>query len=152
MVYLSIVLEAVKGLLSKKRGKASNHQIPDSVKELAVELIKREYVHFGPTLAREKLVKDHQLNISVTSIRSLMISKGLWIEKKKKKTNIHQLRERRSKEGELEQVDTSPHAWFEERAPKCGLHLSVDDATSKIMSGDFAPVEALWPYFELFFR
>ena len=143
-------LEGPKGVISKKRGKASNRQIPVATKELAKTLIEQKYVNFGPTLAHEKLIKDHHLIISVGSIRNLMIANGLWSERKKKKQNIHQLRERRSQEGELVQIDTSPHAWFEERGPKCGLLLAIDDATSKIKVGHFAPVEALWPYFELF--
>ncbi len=78
-----------------------------------------------------------------------MITNRLWSERRKKRKNIHQLRERRAKEGELIQIDGSPHAWFEERGPKASLLLSVDDATSKIMNGIFAPTEALWPYFKL---
>jgi DNA-binding Lrp family transcriptional regulator len=137
------------GIVSKKRGKAGNRQLPKTVKDLVLALIEANYADFGPTLAQEKLSKLHNLRVSVSLVRSLMINKGLWKERKKKKENIHQLRERRSKEGELIHVDTSPHAWFEDRGIKCGLLLSVDDATSKIMNGHFAPSEALWPYFEL---
>lgn len=143
-------LQGPKGITSKKRGKPSNRQLPVATKELAKTLIEQKYADFGPTLAREKLVKEHNLAISVGSVRNLMIGNGLWSERKKKKQNIHQLRERRAREGELVQIDTSPHAWFEERAPKCGLLLAIDDATGKIKAGHFAPVEALWPYFELF--
>ena len=140
-----------KGIVSKKRGKASNRSLPIYKVELAKALIEQKYVNFGPTLAHEKLAQLHGLEMSVSSIRSLMIANGLWNERRKKKKNIHQLRERRAKEGELIQIDGSPHAWFEERGPKASLLLSVDDATSKIMNGIFAPTEALWPYFELLF-
>ena len=141
--------DGAKGLISQKRGKVSNRQLSNSTKELAVALIREKYIDFGPTLAHEKLVTIHQLKISLSSIRSLMILNGLWNERKKKKKNIHQLRERRSKKGELVQIDGSPHHWFEDRGPKCSLLLTMDDATSAIMNGLFAPAEALWPYFEL---
>lgn len=137
------------GIISKKRGKPGNRQLPKSIKDLALNLIEANYADFGPSLAQEKLSKLHDLRISVSLVRGLMISKGFWKERKKKKENIHQLRERRDKEGELVHIDASPHAWFEDRSPKCALLLAVDDATSKIMSGHFASSEALWPYFEL---
>ena len=142
-------LHGAIGIVSQKRGKPSNRRLSNSTKELCEALIELKYVHFGPTLAHEKLIKVHGLAISVSSIRNLMISKGLWVERKKKKQNIHQLRERRSKEGELIQIDGSPHYWFEERGPKCSLLLAIDDATGKIMNALFAPTEALWPYFKL---
>ncbi len=46
-------------LVSKKRGYPGNHRMPDSVKQLAVTLIKRHYSDFGPTLAAEKLFEKH---------------------------------------------------------------------------------------------
>ena len=141
--------DGAKGLVSKKRGRPSNRHLPASCKELALTLIQEKYVNFGPTLAHEKLVKNHQMKISLSTVRNLMISNGLWSERKKKKKNIHQLRERRAQEGDLTQVDASPHEWFEKRGPKCNLLITVDDATSKIMNGLFAPSEALWPYFDL---
>ena len=137
------------GIVSKKRGKSGNHRLPDSIKELAKELIEKNYVNFGPTLAHEKLSKVHQMEISVSSVRNLMISNGLWTHRKQKKQNIHQLRERRSKEGELIQIDGSHHHWFEGRGPKSSLLLAIDDATGKIMNAHFAKTEALWPYYEL---
>lgn len=137
------------GVVSKKRGKPSNHQLSQSIKELALSLIQQNYADFGPTLAHEKLIKLHGLEISVSLIRNLMIEKGLWVSKKKKNQKIHPLRERRKEEGDLIQIDGSPHDWFEGRADKCSLLLAVDDATGKIMVARFAKAEALWPYFDL---
>jgi hypothetical protein len=100
------------GLLSKKRGQPSNHQLPHSIKELVLSLIKENYPDFGPTFAHEKILELHKIPISVWSVRKIMISNGIWIDKKVKKKRIHQLRERRGKEGELIQLDGSPHDWF----------------------------------------
>ena len=38
---------------------------------------------------------------------------------------------------ELLQADASDHDWFEERGPRCHLHLFIDDATSKLEGGHF---------------
>jgi len=136
-------------LISKKRGKPGNHQLPHGLKDLALAIIQEKYRDFGPTFAHEKLVEIHHMKLSVWTVRKIMISSGLWIEKKIKKKRIYQLRERRSREGELIQVDGSPHAWFEGRGPKCSLIYCIDDATGKIMAALFVPSEALWPYFSL---
>jgi len=52
-------------------------------------------------------------------------------------------------------MDASDHKWFEDRGPRCHLHLLVDDATSKIYGGYFTKEEttegyfrACFPYFE----
>ncbi|HEY5235303.1 MAG TPA: ISNCY family transposase [Rhabdochlamydiaceae bacterium] len=136
-------------LVSKKRGRPSNHQLLGGVKELVLAIIQDKYPDFGPTLAHEKIVEVHKIKISVWSVRRLMIVNTLWIDKKIKRRRIYQLRERRGKEGELVQMDGSPHDWFEGRGPKCTLLLCVDDATGKIKAAIFAPTETFWGYFDL---
>lgn len=136
-------------LISKKRGRPSNHQLPKGLKELVLALIKEHYPDFGPTFAHEKIAEVHNLQISVWSIRKLMIENGLWDDKKVVKKRVYQLRERRNKEGELVQTDGSPHDWFEGRGPKCSLLHCVDDATGKIKAALFAPAETMWGYYNL---
>ena len=136
-------------LVSKKRGRSSNHQLLGGVKELVLAIIQEKYPDFGPTLAHEKIVEVHKIKISVWSVRRLMIVNTLWIDKKIKRRRIYQLRERRGKEGELVQMDGSPHDWFEGRGPKCTLLHCVDDATGKIKAAIFAPTETFWGYFDL---
>src|SRR3972149_813303 len=138
-----------QGLISKKRGKPSNHQLPEGRKEWTLALIREHYPDFGPTFAREKLFEVHKLRISIGSERSLMIAEGLWVDKKVKKKRVFQLRERRAKEGELIQVDGSPHDWVEGRGPTCSILHCIDDATGKIEAALFAPSESVWAYFEL---
>ena len=141
--------EGCKALISGKRGGKGNHKLPESFKSLALAYIREKYPDFGPLLAQEKLKEVHNLKISHTTVRLLMIQNGLWDPQKKKRTHIHQLRERRHREGELIQIDGSPHNWFEGRGPKCTLLTCVDDATGKILAALFAPSEALWPYYAL---
>lgn len=139
----------IEGVISKKRGKASNHQLPKGLKEWVLATIKEKYSDFGPTLACEKLIEIHKIKISTGTVRSLMIQDGLWNNKRIKKKRIFQLRERRDKEGELVQTDGSPHDWFEGRGSKCSLLHCIDDATGKIQAALFAPSETMWSYFEL---
>lgn len=141
--------QGIRGLVSQHRGKRGNHRLSDQVKEAAIRIIRELYWDFGPTFACEKLVQKHHLNVSVSSIRLLMVENNLWIPKRSKKPVIHQMRERRGQCGELVQIDGSPHDWFEERAPKCCLLVAIDDATSRLMQLLFVEVENLDGYFEM---
>lgn len=137
------------GLISKKRGKPSNHQLPEDTKAIALKLIQEKYADFGPTLAQEKLAECHQLKLSVETVRQIMMAGALWKAKNCKPKAIHQQRQRRSCFGELVQIDGSPHDWFEGRAEKCTLLVSIDDATSRLLSLRFEPCETTFGYFRL---
>lgn len=136
------------GLISKRRGKPSNHRLPEKLYQKTVNLIKTKYPDFGPTLACEKLYENHKIKISVETLRLWMIKENLWDRKRRKKIELHQSRLRRSHEGELIQVDGSPHAWFENRSDKCTLLGYIDDATSKIKHLKFVLSESTESYFK----
>lgn len=134
------------GLVSKRRGKKSNHQLSQTVKQAALDQIQRHYSDFGPTLAHEKLTEKHGLKISVESVRQLMIFEEIWKPKKARKAQVHPMRERRACYGELVQTDGSDHAWFEERGPRCTLLVMIDDATGQLGTLLFVPDESFFGY------
>lgn len=143
------------GLVSQRRGKASNHQIRAEVKQRGVDLLRGKYRGFGPTLACEKLVEVEGLKISDESVRQIMIEEGLWKPKKAQKGMTHQMRERRACFGELVQIDGSPHDWFEGRTASCTLLVLIDDASGKLLGLRFVEqesfhsyVQVVRPYFE----
>ena len=125
--------EGPKGLISKKRGKPSNHHLSNELVQKVLNLIKEKYLDYGPTLAKEKLEEKHNIKLAKETLRQLMIKEGIWKAKKAKDRKIHPRRTRRSRIGELEQIDGSYEYWFEDRAEKCCLLVCVDDATSSIM-------------------
>jgi transposase len=136
------------GLISKRRGKPSNNQLKPETKQQVIDLLHSRYQDFGPTLAHEKISEEHGLQLSVESVRKIMIAEEIWQPRKVKRKPVHQLRPRRSCRGELVQIDGSPHAWFEERGPKCSLLAYIDDATGELMELYFAPAETTFSYFE----
>ena len=136
-----------KGLIHQSRGKQSKRKISGKKKTMIIGLVKKHYWDFGPTFACEKLTKNHGIKVSVETLRGMMIEENIWKARKRKKPSIHQQRERRSSEGELVQMDGSPHAWFEGRANKCCLLLDIDDATGKIKEGLFVKSETTNGYF-----
>ena len=134
------------GLISKKRGKASNRRISLDMKTQITTLILDTYYDFGPTLAAEKLEERDNIKVSKETVRQIMIKEGLWKAKSKKRKRVHQLRERRSRSGELIQADGSPHDWFEGRRGKCSLIVFIDDATSEFMKLKFFESETTEAY------
>lgn len=137
-----------EGLISKRRGKPSNHRLGSEVVTQARDLIYERYHDFGPTLAQEKLSEIHGLQISRESVRQLMIAEGLWKPRKARKASIHQMRDRRACFGELVQIDGSDHDWFEGRGPRCTLLVYIDDATGKLLELRFVPTESFFSYCE----
>jgi transposase len=141
--------EGIEGLISKQRGKPSNNQISETVKSEICTLIREKYNDFGPTLAHEKLVEQHNQKLSIESIRQIMITDELWVPKQRKTKRVFQLRPRRERFGELIQIDGSPHDWFEGRSDNCTLIVFIDDATSQLTSLQFYPTETTKAYMEV---
>lgn len=137
------------GLISRKKGMPSNNRISEERKREVLSLIRKNYADYGPTLTREKLEEKHQIKLSKETIRSLMMKDKLWVGKKTKEKRVHARRTRRSRYGELEQIDGSYHDWFEGRAEKCCLLVAVDDATSALTGLKFCKTETTADYLDL---
>lgn len=135
------------GLVHKLRGLPGNHQANAELLDQALTTIREKYADFSVTLAHEKLVEFHGFGYSRETLRQAMLTVGMWVVKRKSKVIIHQLRERRQQEGELIQIDGSPHDWFEGRAPYCNLLVFIDDATGKLKYLQFVAHETTEDYF-----
>lgn len=140
--------EGPKCLISKKRGRLGNRSLDQGIKEKILKLIRGKYIDYGPTLIKEKLEEKHSLRLAKETIRQLMIKDKLWNPKKKKDKRVYARRTRRSRYGELIQIDGSYHHWFENRAEKCCLLVAVDDATSAITGLRFCKHETTYDYLE----
>jgi hypothetical protein len=139
--------DGAPSLLSKRRGKPSNHRLPPEVRALALSIVRERYVDFGPTFAAEKLAEHHGCSVSHETLRGWMIADGLWVDRRHRLASPHQPRRRRDCLGELVQIDGSEHAWFETRGETCTLLAFVDDATSRLMQLRFVASESAFDYF-----
>ncbi len=129
-LYAAFLIGGVAVLVSRQRGKRSNHQLSPLTKARILELVTCEkYDGFKPTFMSEKLELLHGIKVSPETTRQLMIESGVWKANHKKRPVIHQQRKRRARWGELVQIDGSPHAWFEDRGDPCVLIVFIDDAT-----------------------
>lgn len=141
------VLLGAMGLIHKSRGKASSRKVPGKEVARALRIVGKKYPDFGPTFALEKLKELHGITFSRETLRLAMITKGMWKPKKQRCVVVHQRRKRREREGELIQVDGSPHLWFEKRGPYCTLLVFIDDATGKLKHLQFVRAETTNDYF-----
>jgi transposase len=135
------------GLASAKRGKPSNRKLPEELRMRAMAIVRERYHDFGPTLAQEKLVELHEVQVSKETVRKWMVADGMWVTRAARGPKVHQPRQRRACLGELVQIDGSPHAWFEDRGPACTLLVYVDDATGKLQELRFVQTESTFDYF-----
>ena len=134
------------GLVSRQRGRASNNRLAPGERERIAVLLRDKYPDFGPTLAVEKLLERDGIAVSAETVRQMQIAMGLWRPKRRRQKRVFQLRERRPRFGELIQIDGSPHAWLEDRGPRCTLIVFIDDATSRLTALHFAPSETTRAY------
>jgi hypothetical protein len=135
------------GLVSRQRGRPSNHKIPAAVRVRAVDLVRNHYADFGPTFACEKLREQHDLSVSVETLRQWMSEDGIWVPRTQRARRPQPPRYRRPCLGELVQIDGCDHEWFEDRGLRCTLLVYVDDATSRLMELRFVVSESAFSYF-----
>jgi len=125
------------GLVHKSRGKPSQRRFPEQFRQQVISLVREHYPDFGPTLAAEKLAQCHDLEVSRETLRKWMIAEGLW-EPKGRKAYHREFRQRKACYGEMIQIDTSIHDWFEGRGQEAVLICLIDDATSRVFMRFYA--------------
>lgn len=136
------------GMSNRSRGKPSNRKFPTHFICNVLNIIRENYIDFGPSLIREKLEEIHGIVLGKETVRRIMIQDSLWVPKKKKITKIQQPRTLRSCVGEVVQIDGCYHHWFENRGPACTALVYIDDASSRMMQLCFVKSESTFSYFE----
>ena len=144
--------EGAAGLVSQRLGQPSNRRLQAPLRGAIRALLVERYPDFGPTLAQEKLLEVHQIEVSIETVRQLQVELGLWKPKRRQAARAFQLRERRGRFGELIQIDGSPHDGFEGRGPRCTLIVFIDDATGRLLQLWFAPSETTAVYLSVLRR
>ncbi len=120
-----------EGLKSKKLG-VRNHAYSETFRSHVIGIVRERYADFGPTLAAEKLEKDHGIKIGTETLRGWMKDEGIWVDRRGRKPKVFSPRKPREQRGELIQIDGSYHRWFEKRGDEACLIVFIDDATSEI--------------------
>lgn len=97
--------KGAEGLIHLSRGKPSNRCMDKKMRAKVINIIVEEkFDGFGPTILQETL-EEYGVKVSREWLRRQMIIEGRWQAKKVKKANTHPRRKRRSRRGELIQLD-----------------------------------------------
>lgn len=131
--------EGDASVIHRGRGRPSNRRFPKAVRAAALERARQpEYHDFGPTLLAEHLSRDPAIGpLSSDTLRGWMIAAGLWTPRERK-LHHRRRRPRKAAAGELVQMDTSIHAWLEDRSSEeIVLIAMIDDATSRLYARFF---------------
>nr|WP_019004700.1 ISNCY family transposase [Cohnella laeviribosi] len=139
--------EGAEGIAHKNRGRKPVHAISDSIKEHVATLYQNTYYGCNNCHFAELLQGRESLTLSVSTVRRILLEKGLKQAKQRRRGNVHRPRNRKPQAGMLWQIDASPYAWLEDRGPQLTLHAAIDDATGTIVGAVFRPMETLEGYF-----
>src|SRR2546430_9645910 len=110
-------------LVSRKRGRPSNHAYPADLRDAAIGIIRERYPDFGPTLTAEKLAELHDIHLARETVRQWMIAAGLWKDRRAPMRALPSPRHRRDCMGGVVPNDRAEHRWFEGRGAPCTLLL-----------------------------
>ena len=141
------------GLYDRRRGKPSPKKVPADTVRKILRLYQEEYHGFNVKHFHEKLVEEHNIQLSYTWVKTAL--QGAGLVKKERKRGVHRKRRpRRPLPGMLLHIDGSKHQWLED-GRWYDLIVIMDDATSEVYYAQLAEEEstftvmrALWEVVE----
>ena len=136
-------------LAHANRGRPSHRRLPQPTRQAILRLARTRYIGFNDHHLREKLVEREGFSLSRETLRRLLRAAGIGSPRKRRAPAHRQRRLRSAREGELVQLDGSPHDWLEGRGPRLTALGMQDDATGKILAAQFFPAETVQGYFRL---
>lgn len=121
-----------QGLAHASRGRSFPRRLSAEIREQISRLLETEYADYNSLHLLEVLEREHQINISYSSLQNIRRETG-YITPRKKKAAKHRSRRKSSPiVGMMLQADASIHPWLEERGPKLALHAFIDDADNRV--------------------
>jgi transposase len=132
------------------RGRASPHRLPAPLRQRILQLARTTYAGFNDHHLAEKLREVEAIRTGRETLRQLLRAAGIGPPRKRRPPAHRQRRARRLREGEMLQVDGSPHDWLEGRGPQITLLGFQDDATGKVVGAEFFLTETAHGYFRVF--
>lgn len=136
-------------LAHANRGRPSPRRLPASIREIIVALARSKYAGFHDHHLAEKLKDVEGLRLSRETVRRVLRQQGLGSPRKRRAPAHRQRRPRVAREGQLVQLDGSPHDGLEGRGPRLTLLGMQDDASGKILAAQFFLSETSEGYFHL---
>jgi transposase len=131
------------------RGRVSHRRICEEVRGQVVALACGRYAGCNQHHLRDLLEEREGIKLSRASVRRILQEAGVQVVVPRKGPKHRLRRPRYRQEGQLVQIDGSPHAWLEERGPRLSLMGGIDDATGKVVGAVFAEQENQQGYFQV---
>lgn len=131
------------------RGRPSHRRLPERTRQAILRLARSKYVGFNDHHLAEKLNEVEGFSLSRETLRRLLRREGLGSPRQRRAPAHRQRRLRVAREGDLIQLDGSPHDWLEGRGPQLSALGMQDDATGKILAAQFFLSETTEGYFHL---
>lgn len=132
------------------RGRPSPRRLSAPLRQRILSLARTTYRGLNDHHLCEKLGEQEDLALSRETLRRLLRAAGIGPPRQRRPPAHRQRRPRREREGELLQVDASPHDWLESRGPRLTLLGFQDDATGKVVGAQFCDSESALGYFRVF--
>jgi transposase len=139
-------------LAHASRGRPSPRRLPQRVRDRILRLARTTYAGFNDHHLCQKLTEQDGFSLSRETLRRLLRSGGLGPPRKRRPPAHRQRRLRSAREGQIVQLDGSPHDWLEGRGPQLTVLGFQDDATGKILEASFFAGETTEGYFHLLRR
>lgn len=139
----------VAALIHANSGKHPRNTLTLTTQRRIVDLLEKKYAGFNYQHFTDMLNEIEGIAVSRSTVRRNCIqAQQPAMKPQKRRTRHRSRRERRHHEGEMIQLDGSPHDWLEGRGPKLTLINGIDDATG-IKWGRFRESEDLEGYMQL---
>ena len=141
------------GFSHGNKGKAPANRATIEKEAAILGLYTGKYDGFNISHFAEFLREREGIDASYHQVYRILSDAGIAspnAQHRKRRENVHPSRARRSREGELVQIDASEERWFGGSLPKATAHGAIDDATGKVLSVYFERRETLSGYLHMF--
>ena len=122
-------------LVHGNQGRVPHNRTTHALESELESLLRTKYYDFNLTHFQEMIFEREGLQAGKNVIHRIARKHGLVKRPKRRQRKIHKPRVRLPREGMLIQFDGSEHNWFSNFI--CDLIVGIDDATSKIVGGEF---------------
>lgn len=131
------------------RGRRPAHATALDVGARVVALAGTTYAGCNQAHLRDLLAAREGIDLSRATVHRLAAPAGVLPPPAQRPPQHRRRRDRRQQEGQLVQIDGSPHAWLQERGPRLTLLAAIDDATGKVLAAVLRAQEDAHGYFLL---
>ncbi|MBF6592242.1 MAG: ISNCY family transposase [Ktedonobacterales bacterium] len=141
--------QGAAALAHGNRGRRPVHATDAAVGARVVALARTTYAGCNQQHLRDLLAEREGIDVSRATVHRLLAAAGVLVAPAQRPPQHRRRRDRRQQEGQLVQIDGSPHAWLDERGPRLTLLAAIDDATGKLLAAVFRAQEDAHGYFLL---